>query len=59
MPVLNGAGADALHDVMTAVNGFYYPGDRSEAVLSAVAWLQTHPDHCAALRLGTRPGEQS
>ena len=50
-PALTDDGADALRDVMTAVNGFYYPGDRSDAIASAVAWLQDHPEACAALGL--------
>lgn len=55
-PALTDEGADALRDLMTAVNGFYYPGDRSDAAASAVAWLQTHPEACAALGLGAAPG---
>ena len=51
-PALTDDGEDALRDVLTAVNGFYYPGDRSDAIASAIAWLQTHPDACAALGLG-------
>lgn len=49
VPVLSPEGAKATADLMTAVNGFYYPGDRSDAVLSAVAWLQEHPKARAAL----------
>lgn len=58
-PHLTDEGADALRDVMTAVNGFYYPGDRSDAIASAIAWLQEHPQACAALGLGLARSEHA
>lgn len=48
-PTLTDEGADALRDVVTAVNGFVYAGDRMDAIAAAVAWLQTHPEARAAL----------
>ena len=48
-PVLTDEGADALRDVVTAVNGFVYAGDRMDAIASTVAWLQTHPEARAVL----------
>ncbi len=41
----------ALQDICTAVNGFPYPGHRSEAIVMAVAYLQTRPDLCNVLSL--------
>lgn len=51
-PELTEAGHEAIQDVMAAANGFYYPGDRSDAIAAALAWLQRNPAACAALRLG-------
>ena len=48
-PDLTPEGSAAINDLLTATNGFYYPGDRSSAILSAVAWLQIHPEACGAL----------
>lgn len=48
-PDLTAEGSAAIDDLLTATNGFYYPGDRSSAILSAVAWLQVHPEACEAL----------
>lgn len=43
----------AATDACTAVNGFYYPGERSDAILTVLAWLRTQPEACAALGLGS------
>lgn len=48
---------DALKDICTAVNGFPYPGHRSEAIVLAVTWLREHPEHCKTLGLGARNGD--
>ncbi len=48
----DGDTAKGLHDLCVAVNGFYYPGDRADALIVTVAYLQTRPDLCAALKLG-------
>jgi hypothetical protein len=48
-PILTDEGADAMRDVMTAVNGFYYPGARADAIYITIAWLQAHPEARAAL----------
>lgn len=58
-PTLSERGGEVLSDLMTAVNGFYYPGDRSDAVSSTVAWLQAHPEACVALGLSLPPGMQT
>lgn len=58
-PDLNEDGVTAALDLMTAVNGSYYPGDRSAAILSAIAWLQKNPTACAALGLNGTSVQQS
>jgi hypothetical protein len=43
--------AEALREVLTAVNGFVYTGISSAAVIAALAWLREHPAHVKALGL--------
>ena len=39
----------AIRDVVTAVNGFPYAGDRSSAIVGAISWLRHNPEHAAVL----------
>jgi len=44
-----------LRDLATAVCGFPYPGDKSQAIIDTVKYLRSNPDMAAVLGIGYQP----